>query len=229
MKASLIPPGAPSWAALAPWCPPRSCREPPAQLRQPLKSSREPEIEQLLKPLLITTDPALFQFAVNVYEHCIQGGIQPAEPPLRHAWLVPGGVYVGQWLWDTTFLTDLLATPAARSSFAASTRITGISRIDGIRRSRNTRTAWWPTSSRLTAGRRLQRQGLAHISRYSQAPLLAWGVERVLHRNHDLELVRQALPRLEAFHNWYWRERDLDGVGLVTVGSYDGVVQRRPL
>ena len=60
---------------------------------------------------------------------------------------------------------------------------------------------------------------------YSQAPLLAWGVERVYARNRDLELVRQSLKGLEAFHDWYWRERDLDEVGVVTVGSYDGVVQ----
>jgi glycogen debranching enzyme len=47
----------------------------------------------------------------------------------------------------------------------------------------------------------------------------------VYQRNHDLDLVRTALPHLEAFHDWYWRERDLDGLGMVTVGSYDGVVQ----
>jgi putative isomerase len=50
-------------------------------------------------------------------------------------------------------------------------------------------------------------------------------VKRVYLRNRDLELVREALPHLEAFHDWYWHERDLDGIGLVTVGSYDGVVQ----
>jgi len=67
------------------------------------------QIEQLLKPILMTEDPALWKFAVGVYEHCILGRMQPAEPPLRHPWLVPGGIYVGQWIWDTTFLTDLLA------------------------------------------------------------------------------------------------------------------------
>jgi len=30
---------------------------------------------------------------------------------------------------------------------------------------------------------------------------------------------------LEKFHNWYWRERDVDNIGLVTVGSYSGDVQ----
>jgi glycogen debranching enzyme len=47
----------------------------------------------------------------------------------------------------------------------------------------------------------------------------------VYRRNKDLELVRAALPHLEAFHNWYWRERDLDDVGMVTVGSYDGTLK----
>jgi hypothetical protein len=60
---------------------------------------------------------------------------------------------------------------------------------------------------------------------YSQAPLLAWGVERVYLRNHDLQLVRTALPYLEAFHEWYWRERDVTNVGLIGVGSYSGATQ----
>jgi hypothetical protein len=186
------------------------------------------QIEQLLKPLLITTDPALFQFAVNVYQHCILGRIQPAEPPLRHAWLVPGGVYVGQWLWDTTFLTDLLAILPGRQEF-----------IRGVYQN------YWDFQNRWNQAKPEYAHGMVAnfiapdsgppsfsgkdwltFPSYSQAPLLAWGVERVFRRNHDLELVRQALPGLEAFHNWYWRERGLDGVGLVTVGSYDGVVRR---
>lgn len=61
---------------------------------------------------------------------------------------------------------------------------------------------------------------------YSQAPLLAWGIERVYRRNHDLQLVRAALPYLEAFHDWYWRERDVTGAGLIGVGSYSGVTQQ---
>jgi hypothetical protein len=66
------------------------------------------QVEQMLKPLLITKDPALWQLAINIFEHCILGRMQLAEPPLKHPWLVPGGGYVGQWLWDTTFVTDLL-------------------------------------------------------------------------------------------------------------------------
>src|ERR1700757_3293893 len=67
------------------------------------------QIAHILQALLRTDNPAMFRFAVDVYQHCIFARVQSAEPPLKHAWLVPGGVYVGQWIWDTTFLTDLLA------------------------------------------------------------------------------------------------------------------------
>jgi glycogen debranching enzyme len=60
---------------------------------------------------------------------------------------------------------------------------------------------------------------------YSQAPLLAWGMERVYERNHDRELLRAGLEPLEDFHEWYWRERDVTQCGLIGVGSYSGDAQ----
>ena len=186
------------------------------------------QIEQILKPLLITNDPVMWRFAVDVYEHCIFGRMQAAEPPLKHPWLVPGGGYVGQWIWDTTFLTDLLAIVPGQQEF-----------IRGIYAN------YWEFQERWDKAKPDYARGMIAnfiapdsgprgfsgrewltFPAYSQAPLLAWGVERVYRRNHDLELVRAALPHLEEFHNWYWRERDLDGVGLVTVGAYDGILQR---
>jgi len=185
------------------------------------------QVEQLLKPLLTAQNPAMFQFAVNVYEHCVFDRIQAAEPPLRHPWLIPGGIFVGQWLWDTTFLTDLLAIVPDQEKF-----------IRGIY------TNFWDFQDRWTKAKPPYARGMIanfiapdsgpkgfsgkdwlSFPAYSQIPVLAWGVKRVYQRNRDLELVREALPHLEAFHEWYWRERDLDGIGLVTVGSYDGVVR----
>ena len=193
----------------------------------PAKPLTQGQVEQLLKPLLVTDDPALWQFAVNIFEHCILGRMQPAEPPLKHPWLVPGGVYVGQWLWDTTFFTDLLAILPEQRDFICGAYAN-----------------FWEFQQRwnqakpdyadgMVANFMAPDSGPAGFSgkdwltfpAYSQAPLLAWGIERVYARNHDLDLLRKALPHLEAFHNWYWRERDLDGVGLVTVGSYSGIVQ----
>ena len=185
------------------------------------------DMERLLKPLLISQDPALFQFAVNVFEHCIFGRMQAAEPPLKHPWLVPGGIYVGQWIWDTTFLTDLVAIIPDQRDF-----------IRGVYAN------YWESQERWNRVKPAYAQGMIAnfiapdngppgftgkdwltFPAYSQAPLLAWGVDRVYRRNRDLELVRAALPHLEAFHDWYWRERDLDNVGMVTVGVYDGVVE----
>lgn len=186
------------------------------------------QIEQILTPILETDDPKLWQFAVDIFENCIFGRMQVAEPPFRHSWLSPGGAYVGQWLWDTTFLTDLLAILPDQTNY-----------IRGVYAN------YWDFQDRWSAAKPDYAHGmianfiapdkgprgfggedwLTHPA-YSQAPLLAWGVERVYRRNHDLTLVRTALPRLERFHDWYWRERDIDGVGLVTVGAYDGIVQR---
>jgi neutral trehalase len=63
------------------------------------------------------------------------------------------------------------------------------------------------------------------IPAYSQAPLLAWGMERVYRRNGDKELLRAGLSSLEHFHEWYWRERDITNIGLVGVGAYSGDAQ----
>ena len=193
----------------------------------PMPAPAEDEVARMLRPLLSTSDPRLFQFAVRVYRDCILGRIQPAEPPMLHPWLIPGGIYVGQWLWDTTFLTDLLAVLPAQSEF-----------IRGVYAN------FWDFQRRWNDAKPAYAQGMVAnflapdsgppgftgkdwltFPAYSQAPLLARGVERVYRRNHDLELVRQSLAPLEAFHDWYWRERDLDSIGLVTVGSYDGVLK----
>jgi hypothetical protein len=185
------------------------------------------EIEKLLRPLFVTDSAALWQFALDVYQHCIFDRMQSAEPPLRHPWLVPGGIYVGQWIWDTTFLTDLVAIIPEQRQF-----------IRGIYAN------YWEFQARWNKAQPDYAQGMIAnfiapdsgppgftgkdwltFPAYSQAPLLAWGVERVYKRNRDLELVRTSLAPLEQFHDWYWRERDLDGVGLVTVGVYDGSLQ----
>lgn len=198
----------------------------PRSSAQQLRLERS-QIEQILKPLLTTEDRELWQFVLDIYEHCIFGRLKPAEPPFEHAWLVPGGVYVGQWIWDTTFLTDLISViPDQRHT------------VRGIYQN------FWDFQKKWDAEKPDYARGMiaGHIAPesgppgfngkewrirpvFSQAPLLAWGVERVYRRNGDLDLVRTAMPHLEAFHDWYWRERDLDGLGMVTVGSYDGAIQ----
>lgn len=185
------------------------------------------EIEAKMRAHFECNNPLVWKLAVDVYEKCIFGRMQAAEAPLKHAWLIPGGVYVGQWIWDTTFLTDLLAVFPEQRNF-----------IRGIYQN------FWDSQDRWSAAKPEEMRGMVanfiapdsgpkgftgkewmNFPAYSQAPLLAWGVERVYLRNGDKELVRAALPHLERFHDWYWRERDVEGIGLVAVGCYDGDTQ----
>ncbi|HEX4424644.1 MAG TPA: hypothetical protein VH079_04555, partial [Terriglobales bacterium] len=51
------------------------------------------ELSEILRKLLVTSDPALYDFATEVYATCILGKIKPPDPPLAHPWIVPGGGY----------------------------------------------------------------------------------------------------------------------------------------
>ncbi len=185
------------------------------------------ELSVLLRRLLITPDPVLYDFATEVYATCILGKIKNPAPPLAHPWIVPGGGYYAQWLWDTMFVVDLLALLPEQAG-----------NIRGVFQN------YWDFQARWNAVKPVSQNGMianfiapfdAPAERsgkewrtfpaYSQAPLLAWGMERVYLRNEDRELLRSGLTPLEDFHDWYWRERDVTGVGLVGVGSYSGDVQ----
>jgi hypothetical protein len=190
----------------------------------------QPDRAQLsarLHDLLVSDSEQLHNFAVDVYATCVLGKIRPADPPLAHPWIVPGGGYYAQWLWDTMFVVDLLALLPGQQQV-----------IRGVFQN------YWDFQSRWNAVKPDFMHGMvanfmapfdAPGSRdgktwktfpaYSQAPLLAWGMERVYLRNHDKELLRTGLAPLESFHEWYWRERDIFNLGLIGVGSYSGDTQ----
>jgi len=188
--------------------------------------SRE-QIASMLKPLFISNDPALWQLLTDAYTDCVLGKIRPPDPPLAHNWVVPGGGYCAQWLWDTMFVLDLLAILPGKQET-----------IRGVFQN------YWDFQQRWNSAKPDFMHGMvanfmapydAPGSRdgkewrtfpaYSQAPLLAWGMERVYLRNGDRELLRAGLAPLESFHEWYWRERDVMNLGLIGVGAYSGVAQ----
>jgi glycogen debranching enzyme len=192
----------------------------------PVQMGRE-ELSALLRKLLVTDDPKLYDFAVEAYATCVLGKLKPPDPPLAHAWIVPGGGYYAQWLWDTMFVADLLALLPGQDQT-----------IRGVFQN------YWDFQQRWNEAKPGFMHGMVAnfmapfdapdvrpgkqwrtFPAYSQAPLLAWGMERVYLRNGDKELLRAGLAPLESFHDWYWRERDVTGVGLVGVGSYSGDAQ----
>ncbi len=175
----------------------------------------------MLKPFFRCDDSDLWRLLIDAYTDCILGKIRPPDPPLAHNWIVPGGGYYAQWLWDTMFVLDLLAILPGQQET-----------IRGVFQN------YWDFQQRWSRVKPPFMHGMianfmapydAPAERpgkewetfpaYSQAPLLAWGMERVYRRNGDRELLRKGVQPLEDFHEWYWRERDVTGCGLIGVGA----------
>jgi glycogen debranching enzyme len=168
--------------------------------------------------LFESDNPEVLALAERVMEKCVLEKIMPPTPPLENRWIVPGGPYYkGQWIWDTMFVVDLLSIlpnmkPLIREIFQN----------------------YWDFQDRWNkdAPEHAQDMIVGTIKtepqegrQFSQIPILAWGLERVYRRNGDRELLTQCLSRLERFHDWYWRERDLHDKGLITLGAYTGRLQ----
>jgi putative isomerase len=153
-----------------------------------------------------------------IFERCILEKIMPPTPPLKHNWVVPGGpYYVGQWIWDTMFVVDLLSILPDKQQL-----IREIFQNYWDFQDRWNETVPDFAKDMITVAIKTFPQ---ELRQFSQIPILAWGVERVYQRNGDKKLLEQCLPQLEKWHNWYWRERDVTNIGMVTVGSYSGDVQ----
>ena len=180
---------------------------------------RASDIESIFE----SNNPDLIRLAEDVFRQCVRDKIRPPEGTLKHRWLQAGTGedFYGQWIWDTMFEVDLLAILPGQKELI-----------------REIFQNYWDFQERWND----RRPAYAHdmiacmiepknthtwneYPAYSQIPILGWGLERVFKRNADKELVRQGLGPLEKFHEWYWNERDVTGIGLVAVGSYSGKVQ----
>ncbi len=171
-----------------------------------------------IKALFESNREDALQLTERVFEKCILEKIMPPTPPLKHNWVVPGGPYYkGQWIWDTMFVVDLLSILSEKKQL-----IRDIFKNYWDFQDRWNETVPAYAQNMITVAIKTFPQ---EVRQFSQIPILAWGLERVFKRNGDLELVRQCLPRLEKWHNWYWRERDVTNKGMVTVGAYSGDVQ----
>ncbi len=165
--------------------------------------------------LFEANSPEVLALAKRVMEKCVLEKIMPPTPPLKNTWIVPGGPhYKGQWIWDTMFVVDLLSILPGKKKL-----------IRDIFQNYWDFQDRWNTSApeyardMITVAIKTEPQ---EVRQFSQIPILAWGVERVYRRNGDKELLKQCLGRLERFHDWYWRERDLHDNGLITLGAYTG-------
>lgn len=162
--------------------------------------------------------PEVLALAKRVMEKCVLDKIRPPKPPIERVWVTPGGPhYLGQWIWDTMFVVDLLSILPDKEK-----QIREIFLNYWDFQDRWNKTAPEYARDMITVAIKTEPQPQRQ---FSQIPILAWGVERVFRRNGDRKLLEICLSRLERFHDWYWRERDLHDNGLITLGAYTGVVQ----
>lgn len=181
----------------------------------------------LLQRTFQSDDPGAMKLVTDAYLQCIVEKIHPPDPPLEHNWLAPGGSYYAQWVWDTVFVLDLLALLPEQEQVIR----------DVFQNYWDFQRRWDDTHPECMHGmianfiapfdgnQYFPGKEWKTFPAFSQAPLLAWGMERIYRKNGDRELIRQGIRPLEQFHEWYWRERDISGCGLVGVGSYSGDVQ----
>ena len=171
-----------------------------------------------IRDLFESDDPKVLALTQRVFDKCILEKLRSPTPPLQHTWVQPGGpYYVGQWIWDTMFVVDLLSLLPDQKPVIH----------DIFQNYWDFQDRWnlrMPAYARdmVTVAIKTAPQA---VRQFSQSPLLAWGVDRVYQRNRDQELLQQCLGRLERFHDWFWRERDVTDLGLIAVGSYSGIVQ----
>jgi putative isomerase len=163
-------------------------------------------------------NPEVLALAQRVFDKCILDKLRAPVEPLLHTWVQPGGPYYkGQWIWDTMFVVDLLSIlpdqkHVIRDIFQNYWDFQDRWNKDAPETARDMITVAIKTAPQV-------------VRQFSQIAILAWGVERVYQRNNDKELLKQCLVRLERFHDWYWRERDLHDNGLITLGAYTGKLQ----
>jgi putative isomerase len=171
-----------------------------------------------LRGLFETDDPEVLALAQRVFDKCILDKLRPPVEPLRHIWVQPGGpYYMGQWIWDTMFVVDLLSLLPDQKQV-----IRDIFQNYWDFQDRWNKDAPEHARDMITVAIKTAPQ---EVRQFSQIPILAWGVERVYRRNGDRELLQQCLGRLERFHDWFWRERDLHDNGLIALGAYTGKLQ----
>ncbi|MBM4026091.1 MAG: hypothetical protein FJ280_11895 [Planctomycetes bacterium] len=171
-----------------------------------------------IRNLFESDDPEVLALAQRAIDKCVLEKLRAPVEPLQHTWVQPGGpYYMGQWIWDTMFVVDLLSILPGKQQVI-----------------RDIFQNYWDFQDRWNKKMPDYARDMITVAiktapqeerQFSQIPILAWGVERVYQRNGDRELLTQCLVRLERFHDWFWRERDLHDNGLITLGAYTGVLQ----
>ena len=163
------------------------------------------------------------QFFHQTYWRVVLPKIRPPQGQFTRRWMTPGHgtkyhgnyPYGCQYIWDTLFMLDPLC------------RLPGQTEVvrEVLRNFWEFQDAWdaiVPEHARGMIQHGFSAESFlpTKFQGNSCGPWLAWGVERIFNHTGDDVLAREALPHLERYHDWWWRERDPDGIGLIAPGAY---------
>jgi len=187
------------------------------QMAAKLQREAQPYIDKGMATLdqyVRTEDPKLNALIRHFYEKSLFNKIaKPMPPALPHRWLTQGGMYVGQWLWDSMFMVIPLAA------------------TDQDELIRDIFENWWYTiDNNPEAPKGSYRYGfvpnflkLWPPVGFTQIPILGWGIGVVENETNDRKLIERALPYLITFDKWHTTERDVDEDMLIEFGAYKHV------
>jgi len=172
-----------------------------------------------LQQRLCRRDPRLKSVIDNAYEKCILGRLRKPEGNLKRQWMAPGECYNGHWIWDSMFVADLLSFRPGNTEILR----------DAFRVYWDFQDLWNPLVPDYARDMIANNVKPQQFTPFSQSEcIIAWGMERIFNRTGDVTLINEGLDRLERYHNWYWRERDLHANGLITVGTYAPLLPESP-
>ena len=129
---------------------------------------------------------------------------------LRHDGIVPSisvGYFIGCWAWDCWRFSAALAPVFPQLAEDNMRVMFDWQRTDGM-----VPDCVYPDSTE-------------NNYRDSKPPLAAWAVDKIWEATHDTAFVREMLPRLEAYHRWWYAHRDHDGNKLCEFGATDGTLE----
>jgi glycogen debranching enzyme len=187
-------------------------------------------LSALLSELFDFNSEASRRFVNDTYWRCILGKVQQPSGEIPRRWITPGGEtffgaypYNSQYIWDTLFMLEPLSRLPSTSDvireclqnfwqFQDEWKQIAPDYAHGFIRHTHTCNDFFP-------------KAFEYHRNHSNAPWFAWGIKQIFNNNGDIKMVKEAIPRLCAYHDWFWRERAIDDNGLCVLGAYSDRLQ----
>lgn len=134
----------------------------------------------------------------------------------KHKYTIPSkDTYPYQWLWDSCFasiVSSYFDVPHAKNELRA---LVSKQFENGM----IPHIIYWQKSTDLP---QLNMQwGKRHTSSITQPPLLAEAIQKVYETDHDIDFVRELLPHIHHFHQFFYRQRDPRKSGVIGIINPD--------